>query len=343
MIRLFSFVLLFHLSGWSVASACSPPPPEAMTDSSYEDIIVRYSGNKYRSLVSSSENIVIGTFKYSKKHKSHRLYISEVLKGPDRLSRQKKVDITFEGVANNRVDYIKSETRGPASKSPTKLFYPKWRVPGIEGSYGPGDCGISIRLLRSQKYIVFADKDFTVKTTFSLTEDRMILKRAFKHLIEHHSATKGMTFSLAEVLEGGAPVSLLETNDCFPSPEYNVLASTMPRVDFNVFKADPIMVWGKNEGRQLYEIEKEAFESARREGLRQGLYKNAPALKHCMVGQKNLMLGGLLYQNSGVYSGQIIPETNGYFYLNETVFENEFIPDSISVSDVPELLANIPE
>lgn len=340
MIRVFLAYSLFSLGGWSAAYACSPPPPEAITDAGYEEIIVRYSGNKYRSLVSSSENIVIGEFKYSTKHESHRLYISEVLKGSDKLIRKKKVDVTFDGVANVRVDYSQSETRGPASNSPTKLFYPMWGMPGIEGSYSPGDCGISVELLKGQKYLVFADKDFTIKTTFSFTEDKIILKQAVKHLIEQPSAKKGVTFSVAEVLEGGAKFSLLETNVCFPMPEYNVLASNISKAGFNVFKADPIMVWGENEGRRLYELEKEAIESARREGLRQGLYKNAPALKHCMVGQKSLMLGEIFYHDSGMYSGQFIPETNGYFHLNESVFENEFTPAAISANDVTELLAN---
>jgi len=241
MIRLFSLSLLFIAASGSIASACSIMPPPAATESSYEDILSQYPGGIYRTLVNNSENILVGKFKYSKKRKAHQLIISEYLKSAEGSKNKKKVSISFKNVTNDRVDYIRQGPDEFVSYSIDRMFGPLRFEPQLEGSYGPGDCGVAIELLADQDYIVFADEDFVVKTTFLLEQSAAPLLQSFKNLIKDPYESKGIAYSLRDFVKSQAPVSLFETSICSPQPIYRVLGTTLRKANFKSYEATPII------------------------------------------------------------------------------------------------------
>ena len=324
---------------WTPAIACSIAPPVATTEPSYEEVLAEYSGEVYRNLVDNSDNIMIGQFKYSKKHKSHQLYISKSLKQSENSKEREKVKITFNEVSDDRVDYIRPKVSEFSSLSSTKLFYPIYWRPYLEGIYGPGDCGNALELLKGLEYIVFADEDFTVNATFLLTENNKVLTAAFTHLIETPSASKGVSFSLTKLIEEGARITLLETSVCSPKPIYKILGSSLSGKESKFFEAEPIMVFSEKQTRSIYDLDEKETQRAKNAGLIEGKYTNAPALAHCKVGRKYLSLDEIFYARDDSVTGQMIEEESGRFNLSQTVFESAFLPETISVEAAAALLA----
>lgn len=341
MIRISLLALTLGLMSWTPAIACTILPPVATTQPSYEEVLAEYSGEVYRNLVDTSENISIGQFKYSKKHKSHQLHISKNLKRAENFKERKKIEVTFNEVSDDRVDYIRPKRSEFSSRASTKLFYPIYWEPYIEGTYGPGDCGNALDLVKGVDYIVFADEDFTVKAAFLLTEKNRVLTAAFTHLIETPSASKGVSFSLTKLVEEGAQITLLQTSVCSPKPIYKVLGSSSSGKESEFFEAEPILVFSEKQTRSIYDLDEEETQRAEIAGLIEGKYTNAPALENCKVGRKHLSLGEIFYSRDfRTITGQMIEEESGQFNLSHTVFENAFFPETISVDAVAALLAN---
>lgn len=329
-----TFILI--AAGYSSAQACSIMPPPAITESHYEERLEPLLKASHREFVNEADHILIGKFKFSNSKKAHRLKISDILKTSSIQKPKKSVSVKFKAIDDDRITYIKKgeETYGgPLSRwnEPNPFYF------GIEGTYGPGDCGISLEIISETKYLIFANENFEITSMLSINDRILPLQNAIEAMIANPRDKFGISRSMQQVLKRGTKVRLLETESCRPVPFYKVLASTS-NDDGEIRKAKPILVFDTTQTKTEWELGQDELEAARNLGLIQGRYTNAPELSSCVVGQRYLSLGDIDYRDLPDDLGQMIPEQSGYFNLDETIFEHHITPRLISLDNITTLL-----
>ena len=217
-------------------------------------------------------------------------------------------------------------------------FWPVSYPRSIEGSYGPGDCRLSLNIVSDTDYLIFANKDFEVSSMLLLRQSKMLYKSAIENLIENPLDKYGISFNLKGMLDRGINIQLLETAQCLPSPTYTIVKSSKSENEGKIFEAEPIRIFNSNEERYQHKLSDLEKRTATNKGMEEGLYTNAPSVKECRIGKKYLMLGQFLYSRNGSYSGQMIAENNGYFQLNNTAYEHHISPELISYDTVEDIL-----
>ena len=312
------------LVSWSSGEACSIPPPKVKSDNSYEQNLQPYFANLHRNMVDAANNIAVGKFKYSRKQKKHIFYISEHIKGPNSTRFTSNAHVTFNQIDDNRIEYRKPDTERVLGD----WFWPTYRAYGIEGRYGPGDCRLSLDIIKNANYLIFANSEFEIASMFLLTKNRMAYKSAIKNLVEKPLERYGVSFSIQEMLNRGENFQLLSTSQCAPVPTYMIVKSSEREREGNEFNARPIRVFDVVEERYSYELSDLDKKSAAEKGFAKGLYTNAPSMKQCRAGQNYLMLS----------QWQMTPEENGYFQLDNTVFEHHISPELISYNSASKIL-----
>ena len=335
---LLALTLSLTAAGWSSAFACSILPPPATTEINYEERVKPYLMNTHREMVDAAHHIVIGSFKYSKSKKSHQLKISEALKTDLAIKPNKSIPVTFESIANNRVTYRKRKKVDLYLNLDELLNTPSYRPFGIDGTYGPGDCGISLEIAKNTNYLIFANAEFEITSMSPISEKTQVLKNAIKTMIDNPQDKFGASLTLQQVLERGTKMKLLTTESCLPVPTYNTLSTSSVEDETKLFKAKPILVFETVQTKSVYRLSEEEREHARNLGLIWGHYTNAPNLSACMIGQKYLSLGEFLFLDSENDHGQMIPEQSGHFDLSETIFEHHITPSEISLDQILKLL-----
>ena len=338
MIRLLAVALSFAAAAWSSAWACAPPLERALTEKSYEEKLTPYLANKHRKIIDSSETILIGTFKYSKRRKTHRLSILEILKADPAKNSKRRISVKFRHIDDDRVTYVASKKIARGNSRAANWFKPTSYPYGIEGSFGPGDCGISLEIFSDQNYLILADKNFEISAMFSINETTLPFQAAIQNMLDDPNEPYGVSLSLNQMLAEDIKIKLLETESCSPLPIFKTHDSSTSEEIGESFKSQPILIFDNFEDRYLYGLPEEVINQARERGLHQGRFVNAPQLTACRIGQKHLSLGNFLYARSSGYSGQIISEQNGVFSLKETAFEHHITPSEISVEQMLELL-----
>jgi len=337
MMRLLGLTFSLSLTGWSSASACSILPPAATTEINYEQRLKPYLATTHRKMVDEAHHIVIGSFKSSKGKKSHILKISEVLKSNLVGKPNKRTPVTFKSIGSDRVTYSKRKNIIFHINLDELLNHPIYRPYGIDGTYGPGDCGISLEIATKTNYLIFANEDFEI-TTMSPLPKTQTLTDAIKKMIDNPQDRFGVSLSIQQVLGRGTELKLLTTETCTPTPRYRTVSASSVEDESNKFSAMPILVFNSDQTKNVYELPREEIEHARNLGLIRGHYTNAPKLSTCNVGQNYLSLGWLGLTDRQNDHGQMIPERSGYFDLSETIFEHYITPPDITFDQVSNIL-----
>ena len=335
---LLALTLSLTAAGWSSAFACSPPLERAITEKSYEEKLTPYLANKHRKIIDTSETILIGTFKYSKWKKAHRLSILETLKADPAKISQKRISVKFRHIDNDRVTYVNPKKRAQGNSRAANWFKPTSYPYGLEGSFGPGDCRISLEIFSNQNYLILADENFEISAMFSINESILPFQAAIQNMLDDPNEAYGVSFSLNQMLAQGTKIKLLETESCSPLPTFKTLDSSTSDEVGESFKSQPILIFDNFEDHYFYGLPEEVISQARERGLQQGRFVNTPQLSACKIGQKHLSLGSFLYARSSGYSGQIISEQDGVFNLKETAFEHHITPSEISLDQMLKLL-----
>ena len=338
MIRLLALALSFAAASWSSAWACSPSPPIATTEYSYEESLKPYLIPVHRNMVDDAKYIVIGQFKYSKRDQTHTLKISDVLKADFHLKTNKKVNVTFRDIDDDRVTYLKRKDVSFYNDTAKTLIKPVYRAYGIEGTYGPGDCGISLEIAAKTNYLIFANKEFEISSMLPISEKTLPFQKAVETMIKDPKDQYGFSRSLEQILLSGTKIKLINTESCTPIPTYKTISSSVSNEEAKIWTSKPILVFNDDENKWHHELTAEDYERARNLGFIQGRYTNAPELSTCIIGQKYLSLGDFIYSSSSKNYGQMIPEQSGYFNLTNTVFEHHITPSDVSLEQVSELI-----
>jgi len=289
-------------------------------------------------MVDAAKYVVIGQFKYSKRSDAHRLKISNTLKTDFLVKTNKKVTVTFKDIDNDRVSYLKRKDISFYNNI-ADLSKPVYRAYGIAGTYGPGDCGISLEIAAKTDYLIFANEDFEISSMFPVSEKTSPFQNAIEIMIKNPKDQFGVSRSLEQVLQSGTKIKLINTESCAPTPTYKTLSSSVVDEEAKIWNSKPILVFNDDENKWHHELTAEDFEHARNLGLIQGRYINAPELSACIKDQKYLSIGDFIYSSSSKNYGQMIPERSGYFNLTKTVFEHHITPSDISFEQVSELIA----
>lgn len=340
MIKRLFISLACVLASWSSTEACSIMPPNVATESTYEQNLEPYFTNLHRKMVDQAEYIVVGKFKYSENKKRHLLNITENLKRPKSLWPSKKVYVSFDQIDDDRIEYEKRHPELVFDEFILDWFWPLNYPHGIEGSYGPGDCRLSLNIISDAEYLVFANKEFKISSMLLLRQSKAPYKTAIENLIENPLDKYGISFSVQQMLDRGSNVQLLKTSQCLPKPVYTITKSSKPDNEGKTFNSQPIKIFEEAEERYGHELTASDNNRAATKGLAKGLYTNAPSMKECRVGQNYLMMGQFLYSRTEGYSGQMIVEDNGYFQLDQTVYEHHISPQLISYDAVADILSN---
>lgn len=335
--------LAFVSCSWTTAKACSPVIPMAVTQNSYEMRVEPYLTRMHRNMVDRADHIAIGKFKFSDRKQMHRLSVSKTIKRPMDQKRKKRVAITFKHIDKLGINYRREAPLANKADVLAGQFIPTARDYGISGAkFNPsGSCGTDLELNPDVEYLVFANKDFEITSMVIVSERTRVFQTAVENIVQDPDESFGISFSLKQTMERGNAVKLLTTLNCSPKPTYKILKSSTNGQKRNIFVSDPIMVFENNLRQPLYSLSKADLEHATNLGQERGLYKNAPALETCAVGQKFLVLGQFLSESRKPHSGQFITEKNGYFDLTETVFEHYVTPELISSDQVMELLEDL--
>jgi hypothetical protein len=303
-------------------------PPAATTQLHYEQRVSPYLKKSHRNFVDDADQILIGKFKYSKSKKAHQLEITDVLKSPVIKIPKKPTSVTFKAIGDDRITYVKREKEdytdsGPRWGSPIPFYF------GIEGTYGPGDCRMSLEIESKTNYLIFMNETNQVTSMFSINEWTLPLQHAIQKMIENPNDEFGVSRTIQQVLKRGTKIRLLETQSCTPAPSYTTLSSSHPNEEGKKLSAQPILVFETVQTKSEWDLNQDELEQARSLGLIQGHYTNAPELAACINGQRYLSLGTIQYSNSEHDLGQMIPDQDGYFDLRETIFEHHITPELI--------------